>query len=88
MVKKLLTLSLMTTLVLSLSITAFARVQYDSTGRYIVKDHTIRAQRKSIDTKHIRETKPHAAAAARIDYETALKSIEKTNLKNNHPKKR
>lgn len=46
---------------------ASARVQYDSTGRNIVQDNTIRGQKRQ--AQYTQERKIQAAAAARINYD-------------------
>lgn len=79
--KKLLILSLM--VLVGLNVSVLARVQYDSTGRHIVEDNTIRGQRRAAQTADAQ--KVQAAAAAKIDYENALRELEGTNLKPNHP---
>ena len=53
-----------------------ARTVYDSTGRHVIHDDTIRGQRKEKQTNIDTQRKARAAAAAKIDYEAALKSLE------------
>ena len=63
--KKLLVISLLTVFAFGVSSTyVSARTVYDSTGRHIVKDDTLRAQKKARA-----ERKIQAAAAAKINYE-------------------
>lgn len=60
-----------------------ARVQYDSTGRNIVSDDTIRGRKRAAEAKAERQRKLEAAAAAKLDYEQALKSLETPKPKTN-----
>jgi len=64
--KKLLTL----TLIAMFAFCGFAqaRVQYDSTGRNIIQDNTIRGQKRQ--AQYNQQRKIQAAAAARIDYDS------------------
>ncbi len=63
---------------------AQARTVYDSTGRTIVHDGTIRGQRHATEQRIEQRRKIEAAAAAKIDYEAALKSLEKQEMKSNY----
>lgn len=58
----------------------YARTQYDSTGRHIVQDDTIRGRKRAALEKSEQAKNPQAAAAAKIDYEAALEAW------NNRPK--
>ena len=60
-----------------------ARVQYDSTGRNIIVNDTIRGRRKAAEVQKENERKMQAAAAAKMDYEAALKSLETPKPKTN-----
>ncbi|MBQ4647363.1 MAG: hypothetical protein IJB79_08445 [Candidatus Gastranaerophilales bacterium] len=62
---------------------AEARVQYDSTGRTIVNDNTIRGRRRAAEANAEIQRKLDAAAAAKMDYEQALKSLETPKPKTN-----
>ena len=62
---------------------ASARTIYDSTGRNIVKDDTLRGQKRAIEQQRETQRKMQAAAAAKIDYEKALKSLEQEKPKPN-----
>ena len=84
--KKVLSLALLTTLILSMS--AIARVQYDSTGRKIIYDDTIRGQRRAEERAENYKKIQAAAAAARIDYEKYMYEINDNNLKSNYYQKR
>lgn len=60
-----------------------ARVQYDETGRTIVKDDTIRGRKRAAEAQRIKEERTRAALAAKLDYEDAIRYIEnkpKTNF--------
>ena len=60
-----------------------ARVQYDETGRNIVKDDTIRGRRRAAELQREQQRKLEAAAAAKLDYEAALKTLETPKPKTN-----
>ena len=60
-----------------------ARTQYDSTGRKIVRDDTIRGQKRAAEQKAIQQRKIQAAAAAKMDYEEAMRSLEEQKPKTN-----
>ncbi len=60
-----------------------ARTQYDSTGRNIVRDDTIRGQKRAAEQKAIQQRKIQAAAAAKMDYEEAMRSLEEQKPKTN-----
>lgn len=77
--KKTLSLALVSALMLSLSV--LARVEYDSTGRYIIKDTTIRGQKRAEQLQNQQERKIQAAAAARIDYEKALRDLNSSSAR-------
>ena len=53
-----------------------ARVQYDSTGRTMITNDTIRGRRQAQEVQREQQRKLQAAAAAKMDYEQALKSLE------------
>ena len=79
--KRILTL----TLLILLASTSFvcARVKYDSTGRHIIYDDTIRGRQRAAAAQEAQQRRMEAAAAARLDYEEALRIIEekpKTNF--------
>ena len=60
-----------------------ARVQYDSTGRKIIEDNTIRGRKRAAEAQELREQRMQAAAAAKMNYEEAMRYIEnrpKTNF--------
>ena len=61
-----------------------ARTIYDSTGRHIIYDGTIRGQKRAAAEKIEQQKKMQAAAAARLDYDAALRSLEEgqTTVKN------
>ena len=65
-------------LIMTFALTAgcFARVQYDQTGRYIVKDNTIRGKKRAAQAEIQDQRRIKAAAAAKIDYEKALHELE------------
>ncbi len=79
--KKLLVLTLIA-LLCSPCVT-FARTKYDSTGRKIIYDGTIRGQKRAAEAQAERQRKLEAAAAARMNYEEALKSLEEPKPKTN-----
>ena len=56
-----------------------ARNVYDSTGRHIIYDDTIRGQKRAQQQKIEEKKKMQAAAAAKINYEKALKDLEEEN---------
>ncbi len=60
-----------------------ARTQYDSTGRNIVHDGTIRGQKRAAEQRAQQQRKIQAAAAAKMDYEEAMKSLEEPKPKTN-----
>ena len=60
-----------------------ARTKYDSTGRKIIYDGTIRGQKRAAEAQAERQRKLEAAAAARMNYEEALKSLEEPKPKTN-----
>ena len=78
--KKILAMSLWSLFVLSN--VAMARTIYDSKNQIIYND-TIRGHRQAAKAKAEREKKLQAAAAARLDYEAALKTLEKPQPKTN-----
>ena len=59
-----------------------ARTIYNSKNQ-IIYDDSIRGQRRAAKARIEREKKMQAAAAARLNYEEALKSLEKPKPKNN-----
>ena len=78
---KILSLSLLT-LILTASFVS-ARTQYDSTGQHIIYDDTIRGQKRAYERQIEQQRKVQAAAAAKINYEQALKELENDSLKTN-----
>ena len=62
---------------------AQARTVYDSTGRKIIYDGTIRGQKRAREQKLEQQRKLQAAAAAKLDYEQALKTLEEPKPKTN-----
>ena len=61
----------------------YGRTIYDSTNK-IIYDDTLRGQRRAAQQKAM-ENKIQAAAAAKIDYDKALKNLENEgNLKSNY----
>lgn len=79
--KKFLIISLM----LMFGFTAYveARVQYDETGRNMVTNDTIRGRRQAAEVQKTQQRKLEAAAAAKMDYEQALRSLEAQKPKTN-----
>lgn len=63
-----------------------ARVEYDSTGRRVIHNDSIRGRRQAAEIQRQQQRQYQAAAAAKINYEQALKNIEKeeTLLKSNY----
>ena len=55
-----------------------ARTVYDSTGRHVVHDDTIRGQKKEHHSQIETPRRARAAAAAKIDYEAAMRAYEST----------
>ena len=54
-----------------------ARTVYDSTGRHIIHDDTIRGQRKEKEMAANPQRQQRAAAAARIDYDKAMRDLDR-----------
>lgn len=79
--KKLLIISLL--LIFGFGTYVEARVQYDSTGRNIVTDDTIRGRKRAAEAQREYQKKMQAAAAAKMDYEQALQSLETPKPKTN-----
>lgn len=79
--KKLLIVSML--LMFGFGTYAEARVQYDSTGRTMITNDTIRGRRQAAEVQRETQRKLEAAAAAKLDYEEALKSIETPKPKTN-----
>ncbi len=79
--KKILISSLL--LMFAFSGLTMARTVYDSTGRNIVHDGTLRGQKREAALKKEQQRKMQAAAAAKLDYEAALKSLEEPKPKTN-----
>ena len=79
--KKYLVLSLLTMFVFCGF--ASARNVYDSTGRTVVKDNTLRGQKRAAVAKAQEKRKLEAAAAAKLDYEEFLKTLEEPKPKPN-----
>lgn len=73
--KKIFIISLL--LIFSFGLYAEARVKYDSTGRKIIEDNTIRGRKRAAQAQAEMDRKMRAAAAAKLNYEEALKSLEK-----------
>ena len=65
---------------------ASARCVYDSTGRHLIYDDTIRGRRRAAaQAKLDQQNKLQAAAAAKVDYEAASEELDKTStLKSNY----
>ena len=72
--KKFLVLSLL--LMFGFCTYAEARVQYDNTGRNVVQDDSIRGRRRAAEIQKDKQRKMEAAAAAKLNYEQALRSLE------------
>lgn len=79
--KKLLVISLL--LMFGFCTYAEARTKYDETGRKVIYDNTIRGRKRAAEAQRIQEQKIQAAAAARLDYETMLKTLETPKPKTN-----
>ncbi|MBQ8636269.1 hypothetical protein IJX73_00600 [bacterium] len=62
---------------------AEARTKYDSTGRNVIYDGTLRGRKRAAEQQKMYEKKMQAAAAARLDYEQALKSMQPQKPKSN-----
>lgn len=77
--KKLLSLALLSALLLGGW--AGARNIYDSTGRHLIYDGTIRGQKRAAAEKAEQQKKMQAAAAAKLDYEQALRELEDASVK-------
>ena len=73
--KKIIIISLL--LIFSTALYTEARVKYDATGRKIIEDNTIRGRKRAAQAQEQMDRKMRAAAAARLNYEEALKSLEK-----------
>ena len=79
--KKILVVSLL--LMFGFCTYAEARTKYDETGRKVIYDNTIRGRKRAAEAQKIQEQKIQAAAAARLDYETMLKTLETPKPKTN-----
>ncbi len=79
--KKLLVLALIASFCCSGMV--LARTKYDSTGRNIIYDGTLRGQKRAAEARAERQKKLEAAAAAKMDYEEALRSLEEPKPKTN-----
>ena len=79
--KKLLIISML--LVFGFGTYVEARVQYDSTGRTMITNDTIRGRRQAAELQREKQRKLEAAAAARMNYEEALRSLETPKPKTN-----
>lgn len=79
--KKILVVSLL--LMFGFCTYAEARTKYDETGRKVIYDNTIRGRKRAAEAQRIQEQKMQAAAAARLDYETMLKTLETPKPKTN-----
>jgi len=84
------TLALALLLFFSMSTITLARVQYDSTGRKIIYDDTIRGQRRAEQAQADNYRKMQAAAAAKIDYEKLMQDIDSqdSGMKSNYYQRR
>ena len=60
-----------------------ARTKYDETGRKVIYDGTLRGRKRAAMAQKEQARKMQAAAAARLDYEAALKSLETPKPKTN-----
>jgi hypothetical protein len=72
--KKALVISML--LIFAFGAYAEARTKYDSTGRNVVYDGTLRGRKRAAEQQKMYEKKMEAAAAARLNYEQALKELE------------
>ncbi len=81
--KKILVLSLLAMMACQMSV--LARVKYDSTGRTIIYDDTIRGQQRAQQARQI-EQKRQGMAAAKIDYGYTKSQPDRmqNNLKDNY----
>ena len=79
--KKILAISLL--LMFGYCTYAEARTKYDATGRKIIYDSTIRGRKRAAEAQRVQEEKIQAAAAAKLDYEAMLKSLETPKPKTN-----
>ena len=75
--KKLLSLTLMSLIIFGGY--ASARNIYDSTGRHLIYDNTLRGRKRALKAEQ--QNKIQAAAAAKIDYN---QNIEEVELKSNY----
>ena len=78
--KKILALTMLSMLVFGTY--AQARTHYDSSNR-IINSNSIRAQRRAKEAQAYKTKQLQAAAAAKLDYEEALKSLEPKKPENN-----
>ena len=65
------------------AVCAEARTKYDSTGRKVIYDNTIRGRKRAAEAQKEIDRKMKAAAAAKMNYEEALKTLEKPKPKTN-----
>lgn len=72
--KKILVISLLC--LFSFALCVDARTKYDETGRNIIYDGTLRGRKKAAEAQKLQAQKLQAAAAAKLNYEEALKSLE------------
>ncbi len=79
--KKILVVSLL--LMFGFCTYAEARTKYDETGRKVIYDNTIRGRKRAAEAEKIKEQKIQAAAAAKLDYEAMLKTLETPKPKTN-----
>ena len=64
---------------------ACARCKYDSTGRHLIYDDTIRGRRRAAAEAQLQQQKIQAAAAAKLDYEKLMEDLdEKPAKKSNY----
>ena len=79
--KKILALTLLVLLTTGSYVSA--RTVYDSTGRHIIYDGTIRGQKRAAQEKIQQQKKMQAAAAAKLNYDEAVQSLEEAKPKTN-----
>ena len=77
--KKTFALTLLMFLAIGVYTGVSARTQYDSTGRHIIQNDTIRGRRQAA-YEQAQQKKNPPAAAAKIDYDAAIEAL------NNRPK--
>ncbi len=85
--KKLVILTLLLFLASGIYMGASARTQYDSTGRHIIYNDTIRGRKQAAyeQTRQVQQNRIQAAAAAKVDYENESKAaVESQKPKSNY----